>query len=512
LAKVKNTEMDQKMKKLLIFIVAYNAEKTIEAVCKRIPKEIFEISDAEILIIDDCSNDQTFTKAKTCQIKTPASAIYPYVLRNPVNLGYGGNQKVGYKYAINNNFDYVALIHGDGQYAPEMLPELFKGFLEDDADVVFGSRMLTKGGAKKGGMPFYKFIGNRILTTFQNKILGLHLSEYHTGYRLYSIEALKQVPFQLNTDDFHFDTEIIIQLSIAGKKIVEKPIPTFYGSEKCHVNGMKYALDVSKASISAYLTGLSLFYDVKYDCIAKETQHYVSKSDFDSTHQRVLDLVEDCHNILDIGCGPGHVATAIKEKGKRVTGIDQYEPENALDHFIQFNLDEGLPHIDYSQYDCILILDIIEHLKTPEAFLLALHESGITPETKLIFSTANIGFILSRISHLFGMFNYGKRGILDITHHRLFTVSSFTKLIKQTNFNIKKVSGVPVPFPLAIGNNFISKWLLILNKLLITMNKSLFSFQFIVVANSKPSLQLLLNNAKKESESDECIDMMNPIN
>jgi hypothetical protein len=159
-----------------------------------------------------------------------------------------------------------------------------------------------------------------------------------------------------------------------------------------------------------------------------------------------------------------------------------------------------------------LILDIIEHLKTPEAFLLALHESGITPETKLIFSTANIGFILSRISHLFGMFNYGKRGILDITHHRLFTVSSFTKLIKQTNFNIKKVSGVPVPFPLAIGNNFVSKLLSKLNKMLITLNKRLFSFQFIVVANSKPSLHLLLNNAKKESESDECIDMMNPIN
>jgi glycosyltransferase involved in cell wall biosynthesis len=487
------------MKNFLIFIVAYNAEKTIDSVCKRIPKEIFSVANTKVLIIDDCSNDQTFIKAKACKIVTTSGEISPLVLRNPTNLGYGGNQKVGYKYAIDNNYDYVALLHGDGQYAPEMLPVLFEGFLKDNADVVFGSRMLEKGGAIKGGMPYYKYIGNRILTIFQNKLLGLRLSEFHTGYRLYSIKALKKIPFKLNTDDFHFDTEIIIQLSIAGQSIIEKPIPTFYGSEKCHVNGFKYAFDVTKASIAAYLTNLSLFYDLKYDCMATQLQNYVSKIEFDSSHKKVLDILNDCQNVLDIGCGDGHVANALMGLGKKVTGIDQFVPSRKMDDFIQFNLDDGLPDIDYSKYDAILLLDIIEHLKSPEDFLLSLHESGITTNTKIIISTGNIGFIISRLSHLFGMFNYGKRGILDLTHHRLFTMSSCKKLVRQTNFEINEIYGVPVPFPLAFGNNIVSKVLLSINKTLIAFNKRLFSFQFIVTANSKPSLQLLLYNANKES-------------
>jgi glycosyltransferase involved in cell wall biosynthesis len=488
------------MKKLLIFIVAYNAEKTIESVCRRIPGKISELADTEVLIIDDCSNDKTFEKANTCKVKTLTGERPPLVLRNPVNLGYGGNQKVGYKFAIDNGFDYVALLHGDGQYAPEVLPELFLGFLEDDADVVFGSRMLIKGDARKGKMPLYKYIGNKLLTSFQNKLLGLRLSEYHTGYRLYSIKALKQIPFQLNTNDFHFDTEIIIQFSFSGQKIVEKPIPTFYGDEVCHVNGMKYAFDVAKASTAAYLANLSLFYDVKYDCKVEGSEHYVSKLEFDSTHKIVIDSISDCQNILDLGCGPGHVGGAIKKLGKKVTGVDQFPPEIELDRFIQFNLDEGLPDIDFSQFDAILLLDLIEHLSAPEKFLLALHESGLKSGTKIVVTTGNIGFILSRITHLFGMFNYGKRGILDMTHHRLFTISSLKKLVRQTNFKTNNVRGVPVPFPLAIGNNFVSKLLLMINRMLIAFHKGLFSFQFILFIESYPSLQLLLDDAKREPE------------
>ena len=214
----------------------------------------------------------------------------------------------------------------------------------------------------------------------------------------------------------------------------------------------------------------------------------------------MLDKIKDCSNILDIGCGPGHVGKVLMERGKKVTGIDQYRPEEELDDFIQHNLDEGLPDIDYSQFDAILLLDVIEHLTAPEKFLLALHESGVTPDTKIVLTTGNIGFVLSRITHLFGMFNYGKRGILDLTHHRLFTIASCKKLVKQTNFLVKDVSGAPVPFPLAIGNNIVSKTLLVLNRLFISLHKGLFSFQFILLIESLPSLHLLLDSAKKESD------------
>src|SRR5450755_1482202 len=152
-------------KRLLIFIVAYNAETTIEKVLGRIPASLHS-ENIEVLIIDDFSKDNTFSNGLRFQQRNSAFKIT--VLRTPENQGYGGNQKLGFRYAIDNGFDIVALVHGDGQYAPEKLPALLGPFLKDEADAVFGSRMLNKGDALKGGMPFYKWLGNQVLTRFQN--------------------------------------------------------------------------------------------------------------------------------------------------------------------------------------------------------------------------------------------------------------------------------------------------------------------------------------------------------
>jgi glycosyltransferase involved in cell wall biosynthesis len=217
---------NQKKPRVLVFIVAYNAERTIESVLSRIPASLSEDYEVEILAIDDASRDRTFEIGH--QVKAAGSLSLPLrVLFNPINQGYGGNQKIGYHYAIKNDFDFVALVHGDGQYAPEALPELLKPLSQGVADAVFGSRMLSRGAALKGGMPLYKFVGNKILTWCQNRLLRTHFSEFHSGYRVYSVAALKRVPFDRNTNNFHFDTEIIIQLLIAGMRVRELPIPTY---------------------------------------------------------------------------------------------------------------------------------------------------------------------------------------------------------------------------------------------------------------------------------------------
>ena len=184
-----------------------------------------------------------------------------------------GNQKLGCRYAIDNGFDIVALVHGDGQYAPEELPRLLGPLARDEADAVFGSRMIDKRAARQGGMPVYKWIGNQVLTAFQNRVLGTKLSEFHTGYRLYSTAALRQIPFERNTNAFHFDTEIIVQFVLRKLRIAELPIPTFYGDEVCHVNGMKYALDVFKSTVKARLCGIHLFYDRKFDVTPEIGSH-----------------------------------------------------------------------------------------------------------------------------------------------------------------------------------------------------------------------------------------------
>ncbi len=228
--------------KVAIFIPAYNAAKTLPIVIDRIPDEV-KRNAAEIFVVDDASVDNTYLIGVGYQAlnKLPNLKVY----RNEKNKGYGGNQKFAYRYAIDNGFDVVVMLHGDAQYAPEKISFLLEPFEKDEADMVFGSRM--SGHPLRGGMPLHKFIGNKFLTGVANMVLGTRLSEFHSGYRIYSCAALKKVPFEKCSDDFHFDTEIIIQFVIKGLRIAERPIPTYYGDERCHVNVIAYGLNVLRS-------------------------------------------------------------------------------------------------------------------------------------------------------------------------------------------------------------------------------------------------------------------------
>jgi glycosyltransferase involved in cell wall biosynthesis len=268
--------------KLLIFVIAYYAESTLRLVLERVPRPVFDRYECEILVVDDASEDRTFAIGREYQLSHPE--IRMTVLRNEYNQGYGGNQKVGYTYAIAHEFDFVAMIHGDGQYAPEELPRLLEPLRLNEADAVFGSRMMDRFGALKGGMPLYKYVGNKILTTTQNAILGTKLSEFHSGYRIYSVRALKAIPYRLNSNDFHFDTEVIIQLLNAGSKIRELPIPTYYGDEICRVNGMKYAKDVLWATVQNFAHRSGLLYQRRFDPLSFENAHYDMKLGYASSH------------------------------------------------------------------------------------------------------------------------------------------------------------------------------------------------------------------------------------
>src|SRR5919204_3776536 len=275
--------------RLLVFVVAYNAERTIQDVLARIPFVLTDDYHVEVLVIDDSSPDRTFERGEEVR-RAEALPFELHVLYNPVNQGYGGNQKIGFHFAIERDFDFVALLHGDGQYAPECLPDLVKPLSAGEADAVFGSRMLTPGAARAGRMPLYKYVGNRLLTRAQNALLRTRLSEFHSGYRVYSVDALRRIPFDLNTNDFHFDSEIIIQLVLSERRIVELPIPTYYGDEICHVNGIKYAADVLKTTAKARIQELSLLYDRKFDCrpAGSATTRYAAKVGSDSPHTRAL--------------------------------------------------------------------------------------------------------------------------------------------------------------------------------------------------------------------------------
>jgi glycosyltransferase involved in cell wall biosynthesis len=488
--------------KLLVLIVAYNAENNIAAVLARVPARLAEEYDVEVLVLDDSSQDATFEKSRDAQSGIPFPV---HVLFNPVNQGYGGNQKIGYHFAILREFDFVALLHGDGQYAPECLPDLVRPLRDGEADAVFGSRMLTRSAALSGGMPLYKYVGNKILTGFQNRVLNSSLSEFHSGYRVYSVAALKKIPFALNTNDFHFDTEIIIQLMIAQQRIRELPIPTYYGDEICRVNGLKYAADVALSVLVARCQRLGLLYDRRFDCDPTEIEntHYQPKLDFPSPHSAALDTVRPGARVIDLGCAGGYVGAALRQRrGCHVTGVDRYPLASGveLDVFIRHDLNDGLPRLDFRNYDYVLILDVIEHLSSPEAFVEQLRDAlTLAPTTTLLVSTANIGFLVNRLMLMLGQFNYGKRGILDLTHARLFTFASFRRLFEQGGFRVRTMQGIPGPFVLVVGAGLFGRMVMALNRGLMRVARGLFSYQMFFVVEPQPSLEYLLQSAQDHS-------------
>lgn len=244
----------------MILVVSYNAEKTIMNLLNRMPKEVWKRA-SEVVIADDSSKDNTSKIAREYKAKNKIKNLT--VIKHNKNKGYGGNQKWGYDYAISKGYDIAVMIHGDAQYPPEYILSLIKPIEMNKADFVFGSRMA--GNPIKGGMPLYKYIGNKFLTTVENLVLGTKLSEFHSGFRAYSLNALKDIPLILNSDGFHFDSEIIIQLVHSKKKIREIVIPTFYGDEKCNVKVINYGLNILKELSKYILTKYKIKIYPKYD-------------------------------------------------------------------------------------------------------------------------------------------------------------------------------------------------------------------------------------------------------
>jgi glycosyltransferase involved in cell wall biosynthesis len=234
------------MTRIGILVVAYNAESTLCSVLERIPPEIMAKVE-EIFVFDDASQDRTYEVGQDCQQQFHGVKLSIY--RNPVNLMYGGNQRRGYQYAIKRGLDIVVLLHGDGQYAPEVMQSLLTPLETGQADMVMGSRMMIKGAARAGNMPLYKYIGNKILTWTQNRLAGTSFSEFHSGYRAYSVHALRTIPLDALTTNWHFDTQIILEFLKRGHRVVEVPIPTYYGDEICRVNGIPYAIHCVLATL-----------------------------------------------------------------------------------------------------------------------------------------------------------------------------------------------------------------------------------------------------------------------
>lgn len=229
-------------KKVIVVFPAYNAEKTLERTFREVDRSIVD----HCILVDDASRDHTADLARRLGIET---------IVHRENRGYGGNQKTCYHAALEHGADIVVMVHPDYQYSPRLIPSMAGMVASGHYDVVLGSRILGQG-ARRGGMPIYKYISNRILTLSQNLLIGQKLSEYHTGYRAFSRELLEKLPLDELDDDFIFDNQMLVQALYFGFRIGEISCPTRYFAEASSINFRRscvYGLGVLQVSAECFL-------------------------------------------------------------------------------------------------------------------------------------------------------------------------------------------------------------------------------------------------------------------
>ncbi|HZD02220.1 MAG TPA: glycosyltransferase family 2 protein [Actinomycetes bacterium] len=207
--------------KVVVVMPAYNAARTLVRTYREIPSEVVD----HVILVDDLSRDDTVAVAELLALQ---------VVVHRQNLGYGGNQKTCYDTALAEGAEVVVMLHPDYQYDATRIPDLIAPIVQGKADMMLGSRFL--GDPLAGGMPRWKFAANRFLTALENRVFGLELSEYHSGYRAYSRKLLEAIDYHVNSDDFVFDQELVSQVVLAGFRIGEIPVPTRYFTEASSVN------------------------------------------------------------------------------------------------------------------------------------------------------------------------------------------------------------------------------------------------------------------------------------
>lgn len=423
-----------------VLVVAYNAAETLELTLSRLPSD-FARSVDHVMVCDDASQDETYEAG----LRFRDHADFPItVVKHASNLGYGGNQKAGYRWAIEHGLDVVVLLHGDGQYAPECINELVTPLVRGEADAVFGSRMLERGGAIAGGMPVYKYVGNKVLTGLQNALTGQRLSEWHSGYRAYRTDALSDLDLSSYSDGFDFDTEIILGLVSAGKRIAEVPIPTYYGDEICYVNGIRYARDVTADVVRHWANHRGFGGGVA----SSETDLYALK--VTGSHGVLLDWLSrrEPSRMLDAGCFDGRFADLARGLGHHVTGLDRLKHDGVaerVDAFIEADLNQPLPDSIAATYDIVVAGDILEHVMEPQQLLDDL-VSRLAPGGELLVSVPNFGHWYPRGRIAIGRFDYDQRGPLDRGHVRFFTRTTIERLLADAGLRILEHRTVGTPF------------------------------------------------------------------
>jgi SAM-dependent methyltransferase len=411
-----------------VAIVVVAADGDLGALLERVPPEVR----ARTRLVIPVGGDEGLELPEG--MRCPTEKLSPQ--------GYGADLKAAYALALERGAERVAVLHGHGQYPPELLPSLLAPLDNGVADAAFACRTIDMRRAIDGGMELYKYAGNRLLSRFENLLLNTRLSELHSGYRVFTADALSAVPFDRNSDLWHFDTQVITQLVAAKMRLAEVRMGSYSSEEIRTLNGLTYAAHVAGSVIEYKLHELGLRSSPRYRV---RTEYDVKQSAL-ASHARLLDMVGPYPlRILDVGCGDGTLSRELEQRGHTVTAIDFEQPRVELNEFILANVNEGIPVPEGRQFDLILLADVLEHVPDPADLLRSL--SGyLDTGGRFLVSLPNVVHWSVRASVALGRFEYANRGLLDRGHLRFFTRRSALRLFRDCGLMVAERATTPTPW------------------------------------------------------------------
>ncbi len=445
--------------------------KTIE----RIPEELDDWFEEVVVMLDRPSRSERFAAEDLLRGRRLELRFH----RPPGDSGYGATRKGAFEYALLKGFDQVIVMRGDASHPPERLPHLIQLALSSPTRFVLATRL------GRGTTSAWRRLCHRLSTFLQNRILGMQLHDYHTSLRLYPSEALQRIPFQLNTNDRRFDSEVILQFRALGIPIHEEPLIDGVGGDGSGNDGLAHNLLACTTAIGYRLHQVHFTRNGRY--LVDRDIHYTLKHSKTGSHSQIVSAIAPGSKVLDLGCSLGLLAQPLLEKNVRVTGVDATAGTRLAKELAEFyQRDLELPlELPYGRiFEYVVCADVIEHLQN-RAQLLRGARRYLKPDGRLIISTPNIALWFYRLSLLIGRFEYGPRGVLDEAHVHLYTGSTFQREIENAGFHVVRRRVTALPFEVVFestGRSRFVRSLAFAYHLLARLWPSMFAYQFVLEA------------------------------
>lgn len=425
-----------------VFLFDCVEEQKLAALLRRIPDPVAEVIETVVIMLD--RPGLRFGPDLVGLALDRGVALHFH--HPPRALEYGAVRKAAFEYGLRVGLDRMVVMHGDGRHPPEKLGALLDEALQHPRGLVVGSRL--SGGLLSGrsGMPLSQAIGLRVAHGLQNSILHLRVEDYQSSYRVYSVSALRRIPWQLNSESRSFDDEVLVQFRALDEPIIGIPMEASWAEHASNIAALSYAVGALRIPLGYRLHQLHIAKQHKF--IVTRDIHYTLKVSPTGSHMQIIDAIASGSRVLDLGCSQGLLAGPLRERDVRVTGVDINSPENVaeeLEDYYQRDLEEELDLPEERNFDYVVIADVIEHIKNRQRLLQGARRF-LKPDGRLIISTPNIAIWFYRLSLLVGRFEYGPRGVLDMTHVHLYTRATFVREVEAAGFQIVKRRVTALPF------------------------------------------------------------------